>query len=154
MGDIVHGRRIPLAEVDLSWLVGTAITTFRFHPPFFWVISFSSGGSISTDSDWRILSADCMVVSSVDHAQSFGLPEPLDSGALASSATRMATVSAVYVADSAPDLELSLDSGLRFQVLAVSRGYECWQVADPSGVVVVVDGDRNATQFERPKSEL
>ena len=143
-----------MSEIDLGWLAGASIDSFRFNEPDMWVIFFSGGGRLETQTRWRILSAESLVVASGDHGQSFGLPEPLDAVGLAVSATSGSTVSAAHIDAAAPDLELLLDNGLRLQVLADSRGYECWQVTNPSGVAVAVAGSGAAsTWFDQPEGQ-
>ena len=154
MAEVVRARPIALSEIDLRWLAGTTIDALCFHEPDLWVLSFSGGGHLTTQSRWRILSAESLVVASGDHGRSFGLPEPLDVGELAASATSGSMVSAARIAAAAPDLELLLDNGLRLQVLADSRGYECWQVTDPSGVAVAVSGSGVAsTWFDQARGQ-
>jgi hypothetical protein len=143
----VHARPIALADIDLKWLVGQVMIEYAFSEPDLWTVSFSGGGQLATQSSWRVLAAARMVVSSADHGHRFGGPEPTDAAALASQATSASAVVAARVGASAPDLELRLENGVVLQVLALSSGYECWQLTDPSGVAIVVNGSRDAATW-------
>ena len=91
-----------------------------------------------------------MVVCSQDHGHPFGLPAPGDAVGAALSAPRGARIERVRVRDGAPDLELHFSNRLTLEVLALSAGYECSEVRDPSGRCVDVTGSRDASTWQEP----
>ena len=151
LGDPVHANPVPLASLDFGWIVGRSIANYSFHEPDLWSLSFSGGGRLQTQSPWRALAAGCVVASSADHGHKFGLPEPVDVATLASRATGESRVAEARIGNSAPDLELHLENGATLQVLALSTGYECWQVTDPAGIATVVHGDGHASSWTEPE---
>jgi hypothetical protein len=147
MGDITPMKRIDLSSIDLRWILGSSVASYSYFEPDFWVLSLSGGGSISTQSVWRLLMSDGMAVSSADHGHPFGLPAPVDAAARALLVTSTSVIVEAHVDPRAPDLLAQFENGAVLQVLATSIGYECWQVCEPSGACTVVDGSRNASTW-------
>lgn len=147
MNDHSHPKPIDLSSLDLHWLLGRSVAAYSFSEPDLWVLSLSGGGSISTESVWRLLTLDGMAVSSADHGHPLGLPAPVDAAALAMLVTSTSPIVAARVDPRAPDLIVQFENKSVLQVLATSTGYECWQVCDPSGACTVVDGHRNASTW-------
>jgi hypothetical protein len=140
-----------LLREDFSWMEGRSFLTIVFHEPALWLFGLSGGGNLSTATGtWRVVRDNSVLVSSEDHGHSFGLPAPVDSAAEATAATLNATIRSARLGSGAPDLEIILTNGVRLEVLALSRGYECWQVSDPSGRCVVVHGSGHASAWLQP----
>jgi hypothetical protein len=93
-----------------------------------WFFKFSDEISVVTESHWRLLSADRIVVTSQDHGHKFGLPAPVDAAPAA-----LAGVSKKLVVDASitpPTADLIVDFGdhVHLQFLQMSSGYESWRL--------------------------
>ena len=144
----IEPRQVDLSLEDLDWLKGRAALDVRFEEPESWWFDFSDGAFVASDgSPWRLLTADRVVACSIDHGQPFGQGRPLDQLSLTRFAIQNRVVRGIEVGPVAPDLIISIDGGLRLEILAVSTGYECWQVRDPKGRTLVVNGARQAFAF-------
>ena len=91
-----------------------------------WTFRFSKGASVTTKTLWRLFVGDSIAVTSEDHCQRFGLPEPVDAGERATSlligAAGGATVQAVTA-----DLEITFGRLTALEFLITSSGYEAWE---------------------------
>jgi hypothetical protein len=99
---------------------------------FGWTFRFSNGARITTQSIWRALTAQGIAVTSEDHQQRFGLPEPVDAGQRAIS-TLTGQVNATALVSITGDLRVSFESGCSLEFLNTSTGYEGWQLAGLDG---------------------
>lgn len=142
--EIVDAECFDLATIDLGWMEGQRVTAFSFSEPDQWHLSLSGGGSIFTQSAWRLLAADRMIVSSSDHGHSFGMSAPVDAEESARTETAGLAIAEVRIAEAAPDLLVQFANGWVLQILATSMGYECWIVRDAGCVCVVIHGNRTA----------
>ena len=106
---------------------------------FGWTFRFSNGATIATQSIWRVLTATGIAVTSEDHQQKFGLPEPVDAGVRASSDLTGDVVDAALVPITG-DLRISFASASKLEFFNTSMGYEGWHL-------ICRNGDRKAFEI-------
>jgi hypothetical protein len=146
MGDVIHAEQSDLDGEDWGWLVGATVVALDHAEPYSWWFRFSNGGQCSVHGGtWTLSGLTGLIVSSKDHRQQFGLPAPVDSVVEAMAALRDRTVLSAVVPAGRPDLEIRLEGELCLALLALSRGYECWEATDPNGRSIVVSGSRAAS---------
>jgi hypothetical protein len=97
-----------------------------------WSFRFSNGASVTTQSIWRALTAHGIAITSEDHHQRFGLPEPVDAAQRAAS-TLLGEVTQVTLAPVTSDLRISFDSETTLEFLNTSCGYEGWHLVAREG---------------------
>lgn len=147
MGKIIRPDRTDLGDESFVWMVGSTVSDIVFIEPYSWRIHLSNGGLCSLDDgNWRLSTTEGVIASSDDHGHQFGLPRPVDARAEALERVRDVSITRALVREEAPDLILHFDDAI-LELLALSSGYECWQVRDPSGRNIVVDGRRNASTW-------
>jgi hypothetical protein len=126
---------------DLSWLIGQGLRSVELQD-YTWCFSFSNGGSICTESLWRLVSSERIVVTSADHGHVFGLPEPVDASKLVLAATYEQTVVSLSIVPTVSDLLILFSGNAQLQFLNTSCGYEGWRTSYQSGEVICIGGGR------------
>lgn len=135
MSNLVQTIPIKASAVDLSWMAGRMVTEIVLRDPDFWVWKFSDGGSIVTESAWRLVNDERFFVADSD-------PDP---AANAIVILDTAKVTGFELRKGSVDLVVHFDSGHRLEVLSVGRCYEAWQVCCPSGVCYAVQSGQVST---------
>ncbi len=149
MPHIITTTHTPLDREDLAWIVGTTVRELTFAEPHSWYFRLSNGGLCTCDAGtWTLEAPQGIVASSDDHGHPFGLSEPFDARAVAMKALDGERVVRASVAAGRPDLILEFAKGLTLAVLALSIGYECWQLRDPNGRNLAVTGGRVASTWQ------
>ena len=146
-GRIIQTERIPLDAGAFDWMVGRVVRSVEFSEPRHWVIALSGRGLVVTDSLWRVLDGTRLITTSEDHGQLFGLPERVDAGHAAVVALSSLKILEVELTPAQSDLTIRFENQVALQFLSTSSGYESWQVEDPEGVCIVVDGAGNASTW-------
>lgn len=141
------GSRLSL--FDFSWMIGRHITSVSLTPPCWWTFAFDQGGSIGVPCPWRLLEQGSIRVSSDDHEQQFGLPQRIDSGAVAASVLARSAVTNVEIREGTADLLLRFENDIQLEIIPFSSGYESWSVASPSGGNVFAQGGGQISGYER-----
>ena len=144
---VTHSQPARLDDEDLGWMTGRSVEAVSFHEPTLWVLQLSTGGLLSTEFTWRLSATTGLVACSGDHGHWFGLPAPVDAAGLAMSALAGRRIVRAAIRSGAPDLEIHLEGGFLLELLALSQGYECWQVEDPSGRCVIAHGNREMSTW-------
>lgn len=62
---------------DMTWLIGRTINKVE-KLDYSWFFVLNDGGSIATESPWRLVTSQGIVVTSEDHGHPFGLPAPVN----------------------------------------------------------------------------
>ncbi len=127
-------------KLDIQWMVGRAIDGISFSAPETWWFRFSGGGTVRTESAWRIIIAGHIARTSEDHGQQFGLPAPIDAEAEVRSLLCARRIEAAEVREDTGDIVLRFESGERLEIIPLSSGYESWEVAAPSGARTIAQG--------------
>ncbi|AXK71268.1 hypothetical protein DWG18_02490 [Lysobacter sp. TY2-98] len=100
------------------------------------VLRLSGGYRIQVESLWRLLSDDCLVLTSGDEGQLFGRASPVRAIPELAAALVGKPVSSLLASAGTRDLTVVLGN-LTFQVIADSSGYEAWQIEGPAGFLAV-----------------
>jgi len=111
-----------------------------------WSFGFSGNVSVSTESPWRLINEDRIVVTSEDDGHQFGLSEPVDAASRLLSSIVGRTVEAAASDASSGDLTIEFDGRARLQLLQMSCGYESWRLSAP-GIEVICTGGGEITRF-------
>jgi hypothetical protein len=92
-----------------------------------WFFVFTNEISMVTESPWRFLNTDRIIVTSEDHGHQFGLPAPVDAAARVLAGVSDNVVVATSISQPAADLIIDFgDHQLEF--LQMSSGYEAWRL--------------------------
>jgi hypothetical protein len=88
------------------------------------VFQFGNGVVLSTQSPWRVLSQEAILLTSQDDGQQYGLPKPVDAQAEVRKLLQNRIVSELDVDQASADFTIRFDNGTALQILNVSSGYE------------------------------
>lgn len=129
--DNAHGER-------LSELSGGSIVVRKDDTPEEFgqaniSILFSDGAMLGA-CYWRMIGSDGTVLSSFDHQQRYGLPEPVDAKKLLAEFLNDQTVLEAEIDRKTGDLQFSFSSGTNLQVFGFSA-YEVWELRLPDGAI-------------------
>jgi hypothetical protein len=130
-------------SVDLTSLIGKRLLGAAKRD-YTWSFVFSEDSSVSTESAWRLVTKNGIVVTSEDHGHPFGLKEAVDSAARALAATKERKILGVLVADQTGDLSLRFEEEVRLEFLNLSCGYESWRAQTSAGEVICLGGGQLA----------
>jgi len=106
-----------------------------------WQFHFGESVTLTTECNWRIVSATKIEITSDDDGQKFGLPEPIDSRVEALKLVVDESVLDVQVDPSCADLILRFGA-VRLEIVNHSSAYEAWTLAAPGLLMVGRNGDR------------
>ena len=93
-----------------------------------WVFTFADDVSLWTESAWRFMDAEHIVITSEDHQQKFGLPAPVDAAEWVLSRVGSSPVSAVSIRSRTGDLLVRFGELHELELLQMSSGYEAWHL--------------------------
>lgn len=127
-------------HTELSWLVGTTIDRIQWLSPYTWQCHLSNGGVISTESLWRFISKGRLLLTSEDHHQQFGLPQPIDAESALHIYTQGKRILSAHADAMTSDLHIEIDGVGRLEILATSSGYENWKIATAANRCTVATG--------------
>ena len=96
-------------------------------------IHFSDGTKMQA-SYWRLIKNQRQLLSSFDHEQQYGLPEPINAKVDLQKALKNKTTTAATVDTTTGDLLFQFSDELSLQVFNFT-GYEIWQISFPEGTV-------------------
>ena len=82
---------------------------------FSWFFGFSGEVSLATETFWRLINEDRIVVTSEDHGHQFGLPEPVDAASVLSSIVGR-SVEGAGIDASSGDLTIEFSGRVRLQL--------------------------------------
>lgn len=132
---------------DLTPIVGCGFVDLT-KPDFSWVFNFSGDISVRVECLWRLLDSKCIVCTSDDYGNRFGLGKPFDAAADITQRLKGATVVSVNVRVLTNDLTIGLSNGYSLEVIAISSGYEAWQMTGPGNRLIVAVASGNLVEFE------
>jgi hypothetical protein len=92
---------------------------------------------LSTQSQWRLLSQNAILLTSEDDGQQYGLPEPVDAVARIRELLESRVVSKVEVDQASADFNIYFDNETVLQIVNLSSGYEAWTL-DSEGDFLMV----------------
>ncbi|HTG14456.1 MAG TPA: hypothetical protein VK747_04215 [Blastocatellia bacterium] len=93
-----------------------------------WFFRFSGEVSVATESAWRLINEDRIVVTSEDHGHQFGLPDPVDAASIVLSSIGGRKVEAAAISACSGDLTIEFNGCAQLQLLQMSGGYESWRL--------------------------
>jgi hypothetical protein len=93
-----------------------------------WFFGFDSDISVATESPWRLINEDRIVVTSEDHGHRFGLANPVDAASILMSAMDGRRVEAGVISECSGDLIIEFSGSAQLQLLQLSAGYESWRL--------------------------
>lgn len=100
---------------------------------------------LAVDCLWRLSIRGAITLTSRDHGHQFGLPQPVDAYAVATSVLRGSTVLVASLDEESGDLTLEFANGYLLQLLNDSSGYEPWNLTAPAVRIVALGGGGIAT---------
>ena len=124
---------------DLSWLVGKRLVEAA-KKDYSWLFTFSDGGSIVTESGWRLVTKNGIEVASADHGQIFGLKQPVDAGTRVLIATKERKIIDFRLAERTSDLVVRFEGDVSLEFLNLSCGYESWRAQHEAEEVICMGG--------------
>ena len=106
-------------------------------PPDYWVFQFGSEVVLSTQSQWRVFSCDCILLTSEDDGQSTALQEPVDAQVNIRELLQNRVATRVEVDQATADFTIHFDNGNVFQIVNLSSGYEAWELSAEGDHLIV-----------------
>jgi hypothetical protein len=114
---------------------------------FTWIFRFGNGVELRVHCQWRLVVNGHISLTSEDHGQRFGLPDPIDSEAQCRSLLLGHRTGSVEIREDTKDIVIWFLSGARLDILPLSSGYENWQINTPGGVQIIAQGGGNLAEF-------
>jgi len=122
-------------------LIGTVLQAARpVGDSGLWHFEFSGEIVLGTESPWRLVSKDRMELGSQDHGQKFGHAQEVNAPAFITSLLGASEVVQAEVIEPSGDLHISFANGMQLHVVAISSGYEAWQLNGPGAREVIRTG--------------
>jgi hypothetical protein len=112
------------------------------HRDHSWFFRFGDDLSIATESPWRLLDVERIVVTSEDHGHRFALPEFVDAATRVRSLVAGRSVEAASISRSSGDLTIEFGGQVQLELLQMSAGYESWRLSSRSGETICLGGGR------------
>ena len=120
-------------DLDFRWMHGLHITEVSETEGIHWRFILDGGGSITTECLWRLIRDGRIAITSEDHGQRFGLPEPVDAVSFVTSLLANASIQRVEFRDGTADLAIHFGGDLCLEFITTSSGFESWQITAHDG---------------------
>lgn len=128
-----HGEfRSPSARIE-----GRTLSKIEKLPPDNWLFQFGSDVVLSTQSQWRVLSQDSILLTSDDDGQQYGLPKPVDAQSNIRELLENRVAAKVDVDQASADFTIHFDNGTILQIVNLSSGYEAWTLTSEGDFMIV-----------------
>lgn len=114
-----------------------------------WFFKFADDITITTESSWRFMDMERIIVTSEDHGHQFGLPAPVDAAEMVLTRVTEQKVKDVSVSKPTGDLSIEFKQQLHLQFLQMSSGYESWSL-QVYGSQVICLGGGDIEYFPKP----
>jgi hypothetical protein len=124
---------------DFKLFVGALLRSVE-KKDYSWFFAFGDPLRIVTESPWRFITPEGIIVTSEDHGQQFGLPQPVDAGERVMSRLTALQVQSVSCDPKTGDLCVSFADKLYLQFLQISCGYESWRTITEQGESICMGG--------------
>lgn len=118
-------------------LEGLTVSKIQKLPPDYWVFQFGNGVVLSTQSQWRLLSQDAILLTSEDDGQQYGLPEPVEAVARIRELLENRVVARAAVDQASADFTIYFDNGTVLQIVNLSSGYDAWTLNSEGDFIMV-----------------
>ena len=129
----------PLAQIDT--LVGHSLRSLVLKD-YSWIFTFADDVSLWTESSWRFMDSEHIVITSEDHQHQFGLPARVDAAEWVVSRVGASTVTAVSLRELTGDLLVKFGEAHVVELLQMSSGYEAWRLYTRGQEVNCLGGGR------------
>lgn len=96
--------------------------------------------ALTTETHWRVVSSERLLLMRDDDGLKYGLPEPIDAEARLGELLQGRRVVSAEVGAQTADLVISFENGLRLEVLTRAMGYEAWQINSDGSCIVAMGG--------------
>ncbi len=127
-------------EPDIAWLTGRRLTAIE-KLDWSWFFRLDDAGVIATETAWRMITPQGVVVTSEDHEQKFGLPAPLNAANVVRKEIGGLIVSGYHLDPKTGDLNLEFGS-VTLQFLCTSSGYESWRITHGTLELICTGGGK------------
>jgi hypothetical protein len=108
-------------------LRGLLFTSIEHPSDWYWKIVLGKGEVVfGVESPWRLLVNGSIAFGDKDHAQKFGLPEPVDGLELCRMVLQDAAVLSAAIQEGTADVVIKFDNGAQLEIFNHSSGYEGW----------------------------
>ena len=129
-----------LTVVDSGLFVGSKITEISFAEPCYWHFLLQNGTSIAVECLWRIANSEAIILTSEDHHQKFGLPQPIGARERAMHLLAQSNITEFLLRPETLDVVVGLSNGNRLEVIVTSSGYEGWKIVTAERKQIVAQG--------------
>jgi hypothetical protein len=92
---------------------------------------------LSTESQWRVLSRQGILLTSGDDGQQYGLPKPVDAQTRVRELLENRVVAKIKVDQVSADLTIHFDQGMVLQIVNLSSGFEAWTLNSEGDCLIV-----------------
>jgi hypothetical protein len=124
---------------DMTWLIGRTIKNVE-KVDYSWFFVLDDGSSIGTESPWRLVTVNGIVVTSEDHGHPFGLPVPVNAAERIIKTIAQCPVSRFELRNDTSDLVLHFVNDVLLEFLNLSCGYEGWRTVHGQQEVICMGG--------------
>ena len=90
-----------------------------------WMFEFG-GAHVVAHAPWRLVGPECLLTTSYDHGQWYGLPAPINVEDRANAVLEGLVVSEVSADEVTGDLRVSFSNGMQLEIWNNSSGHEGW----------------------------
>jgi hypothetical protein len=92
---------------------------------------------LSTQSQWRLLSPNAILLTSEDDGQQYGLPKPVNAVASIRELLENRVVAKAEVEQASADFTIYFDNATVLQIVNLSSGYEAWTLNSEGNFIMV-----------------
>jgi len=124
---------------DFKSFVGTSLRSLE-RKDYSWFFVFGDSLRIDTESFWRFVAPEGIIVTSEDHGHQFGLPQPVGAAQRVTSRLAGHRIQSVGCDPQTGDLLVTFEERLCLQFLQPSCGYESWRATTPYGESICMGG--------------
>jgi hypothetical protein len=125
--------------MGVEWLKGRTCTRVVGSSPSNLRFEFGDG-TLHAEGLWRVIEEGAVVLTSRDHGQWYGLPEPVDANQQASKRLQGQRVRDVALNEASADLVIVFEAGQRLELLTETSGFESWTFTAPGVHLVACCG--------------
>lgn len=128
---------------DMTWLIGRTIKKVE-KIDYSWFFVLDDGSSIGTESPWRLVTAQGIIVTSEDDGHPFGLPAPVNAADTVTNTVGLNPINRFELRERTSDLVLHFANDAAIEFLNLSCGYEGWRTVHGQQEVICMGGGKFA----------
>jgi hypothetical protein len=126
-------------KTDLTWLVGRRLKDVEKRD-YSWFFVLDDGNTIATESVWRLIIPQRIVITSEDDGQSFGLTVPVNAAQKVKDYLGQNQIVRFELKEPTSDLILHFSNDHTIEFLNLSCGYEGWRITYGPKEVICMGG--------------